>query len=277
MQQNKLLRRYLIYGILLLLAIIVLFPLYWVVNNSLKTSNSIYSYPPDFIPKPITFENYISGFFGSRMLGYFFNSLKVSIGAVILTLIVATHAGYAAARYNFLGKKQILFMLLSTSMIPGIAILVPLYIISSKLGLYDKHITLILIYSAWRAPQVVWIMKSFFESVPKDIEEAALIDGSSRLGTFYRIVLPLSQPGLAAATVIIFVYAWNEFLIAYTLTITAGQRLMTTGLYFTMTTQGVKWGDLTAATVMSLLPITILFFFLQKRFIQGLTAGATKG
>lgn len=276
MQQNKL-KRYLTYGSLLFLAVIVLFPLYWTLNTSLKNINSIYSYPPKFIPKPITFENYISGFFGSRMLRYFFNSLKVSIGVIILTLIVATHAGYAAARYKFQGKKQVLFILLSTSMIPGIAILVPLYIISSKLGLYDKHITLILIYSTWCSPQVVWIMKSFFESIPKDMEEAALIDGCSPLGAFYRIALPMSQPGIAAAAIIVFVYTWDEFLIAYTLTISGNQRLLTTGLYFTMTVMGIDWGVLTAATIMSLLPITILFFFLQKRFIQGLTSGATKG
>jgi len=276
MQQNKLIK-YLTYGALLFLAVSILFPIYWILNTSLKDVSSIFSYPPKFIPESITFNNYLSGFFGSRMLRYFFNSLKVSIAAIILTLIVATHAGYAAARYKFQGKKEVLFLLLSTSMVPGIAILVPLYIISAELGLYDKHITLILIYSTWQSPQVVWIMKSFFESIPKDMEEAALIDGCSPLGAFYRIALPMSQPGIAASAIIIFVYTWNEFLIAYTLISSTDQRLLTTGLYFTMTALGIDWGALTAATIMSLLPITILFFFMQKRFIQGLTSGATKG
>jgi ABC-type glycerol-3-phosphate transport system permease component len=196
---------------------------------------------------------------------------------VILVLVLGVHAGYAAARFEFRGKKPLLFILLATVMVPGIVTLIPVYMMAVQFGLHDTHLVLILVFAAWQTPTVVWLLQAFFENIPRDLDEAALIDGCSRLGAFYRIVLPLSQPGLAAAAILVTVWVWNEFIIALNLTASDAVRPLTVGLFFFVSESGIQWGKMAAAASIALLPIIILFAFLQRRFIQGLTAGATKG
>lgn len=208
---------------------------------------------------------------------YFLNSLLVSFSAVGLTLVVAAHAGYAAARFRFRGKQSIIFVILMTSMIPGICVLVPLYVIAIQLGLHNTFTVMIAIYAAWQTPTVIWILKGFFETIPREIEEAAKIDGCSAIRTFYHLMIPVAQPGLAAAALIAFVYVWNDFLIASTFTTKEEMRLISVGLYNYMSQYGIVWGELTAAVMVALLPVVIMFAALQTRFIQGLAAGASKG
>jgi len=208
---------------------------------------------------------------------YFLNSVLVGLATILLTLVVASHGAYAAARYEFPAKNFLLFLVLATVMIPGIAVLVPLYMIMSQVGLHDTYWSLILIYSAWQVPTVLWLMRGFFESIPRDLEEAALIDGCGPAQAFYRVIAPLTRPGLAASAVVVFVYVWNEFIIALTMTASDEMRLVPVGLYYYISAWGVEWGKLMAAVSVALLPAIILFVVLQRNFIQGLTSGATKG
>lgn len=263
------------YVLLFAASIFVLTPLLWIALTSFKTMQNIAVYPPRWIPNPFTVENY---FFPTlRMFRYLWNSLYVSVLTILATLSIGAHAGYAAARYRFPGRNAFLFMILSTVMIPGIAVLVPYYLIAVKLGLLDTHVALIIVYTSWQVPAITWILRAFFETVPRELTEAAMVDGCSPWGAFYKVVLPSARPGLAASAILVFVYVWNEFLIAYTLTLSSEKRMLTTGLYSAITTLGINWGALTAGVTLSLVPVVLVFLFLQKHFIQGLTAGATKG
>ncbi len=269
--------RAVIYVSLVAACAFAIFPILWAVLTAFKDQGSIVSYPPKWMPDPFVPDNYALVMYGSNMPRYFLNSLIVCVATVVFTLVVACHGGYSAARFNFPLKNFLLFVILATVMIPGIAVLVPLYMIATQVGLHDTYWSLILIYSAWQVPTVLWLMRGFFESIPRELEEAALIDGCGHLQAFYRIIAPLTQPGLAASAVIVFVYVWNEFIIALTMTASDDMRLIPVGLYYYISAFGVEWGKLMAAVSVALLPAVVLFIVLQRRFIQGLTSGATKG
>jgi ABC-type glycerol-3-phosphate transport system permease component len=276
-QPKRLLEEGVVYGILILTCAFSVFPILWAISTSLKVQADIVSYPPNWIPSPVSYEHYAQVLGGSNMPRYFGNSILVALATIVLTLVVASHGGYAAARYEFPAKNLLLFLILTTVMIPGIAVLVPLYMIMSQVGLHDTYWSLILIYSAWQVPTVLWLMRGFFEGIPRDLEEAALIDGCGPLQAFYRVIAPLTRPGLAASAVVVFVYVWNEFIIALTMTASDEMRLVPVGLYYYISAWGVEWGKLMAAVSVALLPAVILFMILQRNFIQGLTSGSTKG
>ena len=180
-------------------------------------------------------------------------------------------------RHAFTGRSLILNLMWGTVMIPGIAIIVPLYSLSVEAGIYDTLAVLVIVYSAWLVPTLVWLLRGFIANVPNELEEAARVDGCSRLGAFYRITLPLLKPGLLAGGVLVFIHIWNEFLIGYSLVLGDEHRLVQVGVYFFVTENGVAWGPLMAAAMGSVVPVIILYAILQRAFIQGLTGGAVKG
>jgi ABC-type glycerol-3-phosphate transport system permease component len=263
-------------GVVWLALVFAVLPIVWGVSTALKESGAAESFPPRWLPRPPTLENFRQVLTGSNLLRYLWNSTLVAALTIAATLAVAVHAGYAAARFRFAGKNQLLFLILATAMIPGICILVPVYLLVTQLKLHNTYGALIIVYTAWQVPTAVWIMRGFFETISTELEEAALIDGCTRLGAFYRVILPLTQPGLAAVGILVFVYVWNDFLIAYVLTISDEMRLIQSGLYLYVTAFGVEWSKLMAASVLALLPPAVIFMLLQSRFIQGLTRGAIK-
>jgi len=263
-------------GFLLLSIAFALLPLLWALSTALKPASVAESYPPAWWPSPFTFSNFVDVLFGSNLARYLMNSALTATLSIALTLFVAVHAGYAAARFQFAGRKQLLFLILCTSMIPGIAILVPVYLLVTSLGLHNTFVAMVMVYAAWQAPTATWIMRGFFQTIPRELEESAYMDGCSRLMAFYRIVLPLTQPGLAAVGILTFVYVWNDFLIAYALTITDDMRLVQSGLYLYVTAFGIEWSKLMAAAILAVIPPMLTFVLLQSRFIQGLTKGAIK-
>lgn len=264
-------------AILLLACVIVLIPIAWYLSTSLKPYIKTIEYPPKWIPRPLTIENYTYVLFKSNSIKYIVNSLIVSCSAIVTTIVLASHVAYAAARYKFKAKQIMMFAILMTSMIPGICIITSLYVISVKLGLHDTYRILIIVFTAGQMPTQVWLLKGFFEKIPIELEESAKLDGVTTLGGFYRIVVPLSTPGLAASAVLIFVNVWNDWLISATMTISESMRLINVGLFDYIKDLGVDWGKFTAYSLISIIPILILFISVQKYFIQGLTAGATKG
>jgi ABC-type glycerol-3-phosphate transport system permease component len=265
------------YLFLLLISAFVLVPFLWLFVTSIKPTADVLAFPPRWIPSTVTLKHYSSIIFDSNAIMYFKNSLIVAGGTIVLTLLLASHIGYAAARLNFKSKNYILFGILATSMVPIIAIIPALYLLSIKLNLHDTYIVLILVYSATQIPTVTWIMRGFFESINPELEEAAMIDGCSRLKAFYRIIFPLSQAGLAASSILVFISVWNDWFIAQNLTISENMQVMNVGLYSYISEVGIDWGKLSAYAILAIIPAVILFLILQTRFIEGLTAGGVKG
>lgn len=265
------------YTVLSVAVAIVLLPILWFVSTSLKPLRVADAYPPKLIPDPVTLENYQFVLGDARVWSYFGNTTFVALAAVILCLIAAALGGYMAARAMFRGKDTLLLAILATSLVPGVAILPALYILSVRAGLYDTYAVLIIVFAAWKVPEILWMLKDFFKSLPVEIEEAALMDGASPWQIFSRILLPLSQPGLIAGATLIFLFVWNNWLISQSLTISDGLRLVTVGLYYNIQDTGIEWGRFTAYAIIAVLPPAIVFLLLQTRLISGLTSGASKG
>jgi ABC-type glycerol-3-phosphate transport system permease component len=253
-------------------------PILWAVLTSLKVPAEIAEYPPTLLPRTWTLDNYIGAVFANvHFLGYLWNTTLIVLVVIVLSLMVSAHAAYAVARFSFRGRDVLMLTMFSTIMIPGVAIVIPLYLLSVKVGLYDTIWVLILVYVAWLTPTLVWLLRGFIAGIPVDLEEAARIDGCSRIGAFYRITFPLLRSGLLAGIVLVFTNVWNEFLLGYSLVQSDDVRIIQVGIYSNLTEVGVEWGRLTAAAVAAIVPILVAYAFLQRSFIQGLSAGAVKG
>jgi ABC-type glycerol-3-phosphate transport system permease component len=264
------------YVLLTIVSVIAVGPFIWGVLTSLKTARQISAQPLEWLPAPLTFENYARAF--QRGLGTgISNSLVVGLTSVVVCVVLAAFTGYALARVQFRFSNLILFSIIAPQFVPGLVNLVPTYIIMAHLGLLDTYAVLILLYTVHSLPMSVWIIKAFFETVPAELEQAAMVDGCTRWGSLWRVMLPLAQPGLAAAALFAFVNSWNEFLIAITMTSSAEMRTLPVAIYLSITDVGIDWGALMASATLAVAPIAILFIFLQQRFINGLTAGALKG
>lgn len=263
--------------VLLVVIVVAMFPVLWGLTTALKPDGEISSFPPTMIPTEVNFNNFYKVLFQSNFGTYFLNSIMVTGIGIVVSTLVAAHAAYAVAKFNIRFKNQIMFFILMTSMIPPVAMLVPLYMLSVQTGLYNTHFLLILIYTAWRTPVLTWILRGFFIKTPKEIEEAGIIDGCSKPMAFYRLILPISQPGIVAAALLSAVYVWNDFLVSFTFTTKDELRMLSVGLYQYISQYGIQWGQLMAAVVISIVPIIILFICLQSKFVDGLAAGAVKG
>lgn len=261
---------------MLFVGAMLLGPFLWTLSTSLKPKAAILQVPPSFIPWPPTLENY-QAILGAGFPRYLLNSVIVSVATVIVVVIVSVHAGYAVARYEFRGKSVMLFLILVGMAMGELSTVLPLYFFGSRLGLLDTYLVLILANSAFIAPLAIWFMQGYFRSIPPQLEEAALIDGTSRIGALYRVILPAALPGLITVSLVSFVQAWNEFILALVLTSSGAMRTIPVGIHLFMTDYGVEWGSLTAAGIISILPVIVLFLLLQRHFVRGLTAGATTG
>ena len=266
----------LVYAALIALTAIFLFPLLWVLGLSLKTRLQVFADPPLFIWWP-TFENYLDVLSRSDFLLAFANTLVVAGSAVTLSLCVGVPAAYAFARFPFRGRSLLFFSLLVMRMLPPIAVLVPMYVLFSKVGLATTRFSVVLAYSTFALPLVVWIMRGFFEDLPKEIEESAWIDGAGRYRTFSLIVLPLARPGMVAAAILCLQLAWNDFLFAAVLTNNATQTLPVKMMSFSAGDSGVDWGGVTASGMLVILPMIMFAFIAQRHLASGLSSGAVKG
>ena len=266
------------YAVLVLGCVIAVAPIVWGLFTSFKPQSGIARYPPMWIPEPVSLEHYTALLSNAGFGRFFLNSVILSAGTIVLTLLVAAPAAYAAARFEFRGKNSLLLTILATSMIPGISILIPIYLLAIRSDVLNNYAFMILVYSAWLVPQAIWFIKGFIEVVPRELDEAAHIDGCSILGTFVRIVVPLIQPGLAAVAILTFIFVWNDFLIGAVLTTREEMRTVQVGLVrFIQDTIGVWWGQFMAFAMLAIAPVLLAFFLLQRRFIEGLSAGGIKG
>jgi multiple sugar transport system permease protein len=266
----------LIYLTLTVLSLAFLFPLVWVLGPSLKTRLQVFATPPLYLWWP-TLENYVAVLTRADFVRAFLNTMIVSSSAVALSLCVGAPAAYAFARFRFTGRSFLFFALLVMRMLPPIAVLVPMYVLFSKLGLATTRFSVVLAYTTFSLPLVVWIMRGYFEDLPVELEESAWVDGASRFGTFMYIILPLARPGLVAASILCLQLAWNDFLFAAVLTNNATQTLPVMMAAFNAGDSGMDWGGLTASGMLVIIPVIIFSFAAQRHLVAGLSSGAVKG
>ena len=257
-----------------LFAIWCLFPVYWLFNTSLKSARDATARPPTFLYDPIL-DNYATVLQDPNIWEYFLNSVIVSLGTAAMALVVGIPAAYVLARFRFRGAADYGFWILTTRMTPPVAMLIPFFVMYSKTGLHDTHIGLIIAHVGLNLSIVVWLMRGFFEDLPKELEEAAFIDGASYWGAFRRIALPLSLPGITAVGILCFLFSWNEFLFALVLA-DNNVRTVPVGLYGFVGYQQILWGELSASAMLMLVPVLAFVMLFQRQLIRGLTLGAVK-
>jgi multiple sugar transport system permease protein len=260
--------------ITIIVFVIILFPPIMLFLTSIKNELDALAFPPKWIFKP-TYKNYVQIFKTSPFFRYILNSLIVASLNTFIVLALGSLAAYGLARFKFKGAENLSFWILSIRMMPPVAAIIPLYIIMKNLRLLDTPWCLVLIYLTFNLPFTVWMMKGFFEDVPREIEESALIDGCSEFDVFRKIALPLVSPGLAATAILVFIFSWNEFLFALILTGTRATTLPV-GIILYMKETGINWGYMTAGGILALIPVVIFTMLVQKHLVKGLTLGALK-
>jgi multiple sugar transport system permease protein len=276
---ERLLGSRILWIVLLLATLFALGPFLWVFLASIKTRAELYATPIQYLPSHPTFQNYVEAW-TSRVTPFsrfFANSLWVSSVTMVGTIVISTLAGYALARFRFIGKNSLMLLFLATQMFPQVLLIPPLLSQWYALGLIDTYQALIYSNFSLTVPFTVWMLVGYFESIPRELEESAMIDGSSRLGALLRIIVPLAAPGIAATAIFAFVSSWSELLFATTFTTATEMRTLSAGLLYMVGQYEIQWGQLGAGVIISTIPVAILFTFLQKHLIQGLTAGALKG
>jgi multiple sugar transport system permease protein len=252
------------------------FPILWAFLVSLKPEAEMATAEIQYLPQRITFENYEAIWTRSNFPTLITNSAVVSLTTVIICTVFGTLASYAVARCRFTGRQALMLFYLVIRMFPAVMIIIPLFILMRNVGLLDSRFGLALAYTTFLLPVFIWMMKGFFESVPGDLEDAARIDGASRLGALVRVVLPLVLSGLVATAVFVAIGAWNEFLFAVMLTTSTGSRTWPVGLNLMVGEFQLPWGALAAGGIMSIVPVIVLFAIVQRALVRGLTAGALK-
>jgi len=271
------LRRKIIRGAVnLVILAFALFPILWGLSSSLKPTDRIIEFPPRLLPEAPTPEHY-QRIFADDAAFYIMNSALVSAATVVLTLALAALGGYALARYDFRGRTFTMMAVISVMSIPIASLLVPTFTLISVLGLFDTRLGLVLLYTAYQLPAALWMLYGYFMTLPVEIENAARVDGCSPTRTLRKVVLPLSKPGLVAAALFILVFAWNDFVVAVTMTSSQETRTFPVAIYFYLGFYGREWGPLLAASLVSIVPIIAVFVFLQRYFMSGLTGGGVKG
>ncbi len=254
-----------------------LFPLYWLAKIAVTPDKLIFSEGTALIPSKFTFENFQTVLLQTDFVAYFRNSLIVSIGTAAITTVIAAAAGYAFSRFDFRGKRLIIALMLITQMFPLLMIIAPIYKIVATLGLLNSLTSLIIVYTAFNIPFATFLMQSFFDGIPKDLEDAGMIDGCTRFEALRKIVLPLTLPGLGATLGFIFTAAWSELLFALMLINSNDAMTFPVGLLTFVSKFSVDWGQMMAAGVLALVPSCLFFIFIQRYLVQGLTTGAVKG
>jgi multiple sugar transport system permease protein len=264
------------YLILSIIALICIVPVVWLVYTSFKPRLLTFASPPVWIRFQPTLENYRQVIQEKNLLKPLFNSVLIVTVSTAITVTVGSFAAYIFSRFRRGWIRPTLFAILSTNMIPPAVVLLPIFLMARSLQLYDTRVMMIIVYIAYNLAFVIWMLRSFFLEIPREVEESALIDGCNRLGVLVRIVLPLSAPAIAATAILAFIFSWNEFIIALVLTSRNAYTLpiLATGL---ISAKGIMWGEITATSTFIVVPEILFIFFAQKHIMRGLTMGAVKG
>ena len=266
-------------GLLVVALVATLAPVYWMITISFKNEIDHFAMPPKWFSFTPTLQHYYDAFVTRSFGQYLLTSAIVAVVSTFCALVLGTLAAYALTRFRlpYDLSRRLSLWILSTRMFPAIVTAVPLFLMMRDLRLLNTKLSLIIVYTAFNLPFVVWMMRGFFAEVPRDLEEAALVDGDSRLGALVRVVLPLVSPGLAATAVFCLIVSWNEFLFALVLTQTDASMTLPVGIAGRVTQFEIKWGVMSAAAVVAMMPILIFALAMQRYLIRGLSLGAVKG
>ncbi len=264
-------------ALLLGILVVLLAPLYWMVAASLTPPVDIADWPPHWFPATPTLSNYRDAFATQGFAGYLRNSLIVSTASTALTLLVGSPAAYALARLRLPGRQVLLIGILGLTMFPSLAVLLPLFSMLRALGWLNTYQALVFPYTAFNLPLTIWILTTFFQEIPRELEEAAEVDGAGVMTVLGRVVLPLAGPGLASAAILVFIACWTEFLFALTFNSSDTMRTLPVGIALFGGQFVVPWGTIFAGSVIAVLPLVVLVVLFQRLMITGLTRGAVKG
>ncbi len=260
----------------LVAVIIIVFPILWMIFASIRPVQETLSSPPVWLPREITFSNYVSLLTDPRQMSFFKNGYIIAALTTVFCLLLGSLAAYGFSRFRLRGGRGILLGILGLQMLPGVVLIIPFFNMAKALGLYNSYAVLVLADSSLILPITIWMLKSYIDSIPKELEEACMVDGCTRLQALYRVILPLALPGLIATGTMAFLGAWNEFLFAIVLTSGPNYAPLTVGIAEFFGQFGRDWGRVMALNTLGSLPLMIIFIFLQRWVVQGMTAGAVK-
>ena len=268
--------RFLVYIGLLVGLVFTLFPVFWIFISSVKTNTEVFAYPPSFIPENFTLSAYFNIFNDEDKLRFFFNSYFIAIIVTILTLLISILSGYSFSRFDFKLKRILNLSIISTQTIPPITLLIPYFGIVVTFKIFDTYLALILTYLVFTIPYATLMMTSYFNTLPKELDDAVLMDGGSNFTALCRVIIPISLPGIVATCVYTFLLCWNEFLFALTLTKSYEMRTVPIGIQLLMGQHAYQWNEMMAMSIIGTVPILFLYLFAQKYFLAGLTSGSVK-
>ena len=266
-----------LYGLTLFLCVFALFPIVWALSTSFKPDHLIFIQPPQWIPESFTLQHYKDVLRNDDMVRYFINTFITSILATMVALAIGILGAYGFSRYKFPGNKTLLLSIMITRLLPRVALIVPFLATLRNIHLYNTRPGLVMVYLVITMPLSLWMLKGFFDSIPYEIEEAAVVDGCTPLGILFKVDLPMILPAVASVGMYIFITSWNEFLFNLTMSQGKNLRSIAVGLAFYIDELGVRWGSLMAASIMMSIPAMIVFSIFSKFLIKGLSEGAVKG
>jgi multiple sugar transport system permease protein len=277
MMKHSVTRKALLYLGLILSTAAVLFPMAWMLSTSLKTESEAFRMPPTWIPREPTLQAYVS-IWGMKHFGrYFFNTAVVAVASTLLSLVLSVPASYGFARFRFRGARALLSIILLTQMLPSVLLVIPYFTLMRVLGLLNTHLALILAYASFSLPFSTWMLRGFFAGIPRELDEAAMVDGCSRLQAIRRVIIPLAVPGMGATSLFTFLLAWNHYLFALALSNRESMYTISVGLGAMIGEFRIAWNELMAAALVATVPTLLVYAFLERYFVQGLTGGAVKG
>lgn len=257
--------------------ILFLFPVLWALSMSIRPAGEVVSYPLELVPSTITFQPYIAIFSSSDIVLWLWNSMKIALLNVVGILLVTIPSAYAFSRFDFHGKRHMLLGILLFQMISPVIIVIPMYNMMSELGLLNTHIGVVLLYIGLQVPFSIWLLKSYFDTIPEELDQSARIDGCDRIQTLRHVLLPSVMPGIAVVTIFNFVFAWAEFIMAFTILNDSELFTIAMGVYSFQGQYSTNWRLIAAASIVAMIPLLILFVALQHYFVRGLAEGAVKG
>ncbi len=263
--------------VILILTVVLILPFLWMISTSFKEADEIFLEIPKWLPSEFSFKNYGEIWNRGYFKTYFVNSLIISFATMGISLIVAMFAGYGISRFRFHGRTFFSVVLIVVQMFPSMLLLIPMYMIMSKLGLLNTHLSMVIAYTTFAMPFCAWMIKGYFDTIPVSLEEAARIDGCGRLRILFKIIMPLAAPGIVTVAMFAFILSWQEYMYALTFARTEEMRTITVGIALMQGQHGsVNWGQIMAGSVLACLPGLLLFTYLEKYLVQGFTMGAIK-
>lgn len=269
-------RRITRFAVNLVIVVLALAPIAWGLSTSFKPAEDVLKLPPRLVPERVVGDHY-STLLEHGIAHYILNSAVVATATVLLCLLLGALSGYSLSRFAFRGRAFFMLIVITVMSIPLDSLIVPTYTLMANAGLLDTRIGLILLYSAYQLPIVIWLLYGYFLTIPRELDNAAMIDGYSRIEALWKVVLPLSGPGLVAAGLFVLVFAWNDFVVALVMTSSEAVRTLPVAVYNYLGFFGRDWGPLTAASMISIVPVIVIFILFQRYFISGMTGGGVKG